>query len=39
MMYTLHLRLTNLVFAVHVGIKSVVPGSQPQQNNLLWSVQ
>ena len=33
------LRLTNLELAVHVGIKSVVPSSQPEQNNLLWSVQ
>ena len=32
-----YLRLTNLELAVHVSIKSVVPGSQPEQNNLLWS--
>ena len=25
--------------AAHVGIKSVVPSSQPEQNNPLWSVQ
>ena len=31
------LRLTNLELAVHVGIKSVVPSSQPEQNNLLWA--
>ena len=29
----------NLELAVHVGIKSVVPSSHPEQNNLLWSVQ
>ena len=34
-----HLRLANLEFAVHVGIKSVVSSSQPEQNDLLWSVQ
>ena len=33
-----HLRLTNFELAVHVGFKSVVPSSQPKQNNLLWSV-
>ena len=34
-----HLRLANLELAVHVGIKCVVSSSQPEQNNLLWSVQ
>ena len=34
-----HLRLTNLELAVHEGIKSVVPSSQPEQDHLLWSVQ
>ena len=34
-----HLRLTNLELAVHVGIESVVPISQPERNSLLWSVQ
>ena len=34
-----HLRLTNFGLAVHVGIKSVLPSSQPEQNDLLWSVQ
>ena len=34
-----HLRLTNLELAVHVGITSVVPGSQPDQHDLLLSVQ
>ena len=29
---------TNLDFNVHVGSKSVVSSSQPEQNNLLWSV-
>ena len=33
-----HLRLTSLELAVHVGIKYVVPSSQPDQNDLLWSV-
>ena len=35
----LTLRLTNPELAVHMGIKSVVPSSHPEQNNLLWSVQ
>ena len=42
MMSALHVhisRLTNLELAVHVGTKSVVPSSQPEQNDLLWSVQ
>ena len=34
-----HLRFTYLELAVHVGSKSIVPNSQPEQNNLLWSVQ
>ena len=34
-----HLRLTHLELAMHVDIKYVVPSSQPEQNNLLWSVQ
>ena len=34
-----HLRLTNLQLAVLVGVKSVVSSSQPEQNDLLWSVQ
>ena len=34
-----HLRLSNLELVVHVGIKSVVPSSQPEQNNLLCPVQ
>ena len=34
-----HLRLTNPEFAVHVGVKYVVPSSQLQQDDLLWSVQ
>ena len=34
-----HLRLANLELVVHVGIKSVVSSSQPEQNNLLWPVQ
>ena len=34
-----HLRLDNLELVVHVGIKSVVPSSQPEENNLLWPVQ
>ena len=34
-----HLRLTNLELAIHVGVKSVVPSSHPEQNKLLWSVQ
>ena len=34
-----HLRLTNLEIAVLVGIKSIVPTSQPEQNDLLWSVR
>ena len=38
MMSALHLRLANLKL-VHVGVKSVVSSSQPEQNNLLWSVQ
>ena len=33
-----HLRLTKLELAVHVGIKSVVPSSEPEQNDLLCSV-
>ena len=34
-----HLRLTSLELVVHVGIKFVVPISQPEQNILLWSIQ
>ena len=34
-----HLRLAYLELAVYVGIKSVVPSSHPEQNDLLWSVQ
>ena len=34
-----HLRLANLELVVHVGVKSVVSSSQPEQNNLFWSVQ
>ena len=29
----------NLELVVHVGVKSVVSSSQPEQNNLLWPVQ
>ena len=32
-------KLANLELVVHVGIKFVVPSSQPEQNDLLWSVQ
>ena len=39
MISALHLRLNNHELAVHVGIKSVVPSSPPDQNDLLWSVQ
>ena len=34
-----HLRLAKLEFVVHVGVKSVVSSSQPEQNNLLCPVQ
>ena len=34
-----HLRLANLELAVHVGVKSVMSSSQPEQNDLFWSVQ
>ena len=33
------LRLARFELDVHVGVKSVVPSSQPEQNYLLWSVQ
>ena len=34
-----HLRLANLELVVHVGVKSAVSSSQPEQNNLLCPVQ
>ena len=34
-----HLGLTNLELLVHLCINSVVPSSQPEQDNLLWPVQ
>ena len=34
-----HLRHTSFELAVHVGMKSVAPSSQPEQDDLLWSVQ
>ena len=34
-----HISLANLEFVVHVGVKSIVSTSQPEQNNLLCPVQ
>ena len=42
MMFALHGHISDsptLNFVVHVGVKSVVSSSQPEQNNLLCPVQ